>query len=71
LQRRLTVIKTIIRTENDEVMVFDEYGEQMPEYQGYYAAVKDKILADATETSTFSHWFGVSLEPEIVPGEAW
>ncbi len=65
------MIKTIIRAENDEVMVFDENGDQMPEYQGYYATVKDKILADASETSVFSHWYGLSLEPEIVPGEVW
>ena len=65
------MIKTIIRMGNNEVIVFDEYGEQMPEYQGYYAVVKDKILADVSELSVFNHWFGLSLEPEIVPGEVW
>ncbi len=71
MYRRLTVIKTIIRMENNEVIVLDESGEQMPEYQGYYPAVKDKILADASEVSVFNHWFGLSVEPEVVPGEAW
>jgi len=65
------VIKTIIRMENNEVVVFDENGEQMPEYQGYYAQVKDKILTGASEVSVFNHWFGLSLEPEVVPGEVW
>jgi len=65
------VIKTVIRIENDMVMVFDEAGEQMPEYQGYYCDVKEKILTDAPGDSVFNCWFGYSLEPEVVTYEAW
>lgn len=57
------MIKTVIRVENDMVMVFDENGEQMPEYQGSYKCVKDKIMADVTEESVFNHWFGYSIKP--------
>jgi hypothetical protein len=53
------------------VMVFDENGEQIPEYQGHYNDVKEKILADAPAGSVFNHWFGHSLEPEMIAGEAW
>jgi hypothetical protein len=65
------MIKTIIRIKNDMVMVFDEAGEQIPEYQGHYADVKEKILADAPAGSVFNHWFGHAAEPEIVRGENW
>ena len=29
------------------VMVFDQFGEQIGEYQGKYAEVRERILADA------------------------
>ncbi len=65
------MIKTVIRVENDMVMVFDENGEEMPEYQGYYDIVRYKIIADAPEDSVFNHWFGNSLKPHIIPPECW
>jgi hypothetical protein len=65
------LIKTVIRIKNDYVMVFDETGEQIPEYQGRYRDVKAKILADAPAGSVFNHWFGHSLVPEKVSGETW
>ncbi len=52
-------------------MVFDENGEQMPEYQGGYDVVKDKILAAAPAGSVFNHWFGYSFEPDAVAKERW
>lgn len=65
------MIKTVIRIKNDMVMVFDEDGEQLPEYQGCYNDVKEKILADAPAGSVFNHWFGHSLEPEAVTARKW
>ena len=65
------MIKTVIRIKNDMVMVFDEDGEQIPEYQGHYDEVKEKILADAPAGSVFNHWFGHEPEPECVSGSAW
>lgn len=65
------MIKTVIRIKNDMVMVFDEDGEQIPEYQGYYDDVKEKILANATPDSVFINWFDYSPEPERVTGETW
>lgn len=65
------MIRTVIRINNNMVVVFDEEGEQIPWYQGNYDDVKEKILADAPPGSVFNHWFGHSLEPEVVAGEAW
>ena len=65
------MIKTAIRIKNDMVMVFDENGEELPEYQGYYNDVKDRILADAQTDSVFKHWFGHSRQPEAVTMECW
>ena len=65
------MIKTVIRVENNMVMVFDENGEEMPEYQGYYDAVRYRIVADAPADSVFNHWFGHSLKPHVVEPNIW
>ncbi|MCK4863530.1 MAG: hypothetical protein KAS25_04490 [Dehalococcoidales bacterium] len=65
------MIRTVIRIKNNMVMVFDEEGEQMPEFQGYYEDVKERILANASGGSVFNHWFELSPEQEVVPSEAW
>lgn len=36
--------RTVIRTENGNTMVFDSAGEQIPELQGPFEEMKDKIL---------------------------
>jgi hypothetical protein len=53
------------------VMVFDENGEELPEYQGRYNEVRDRIVADAPTGAVFNHWFGHSLKPDIVPTKKW
>jgi hypothetical protein len=65
------MIETVIRLRNNMVMVFDDEGEQMPEYQGQYEDVKEKILVDAAAGTEFNHWFGNSCEREIVAGINW
>lgn len=65
------MIKTVIRTDSDMVIVFDENGEELPEYQGYYHEVKDRILANASKDSVFKHWFGYVLRPEKVSPQRW
>jgi hypothetical protein len=62
---------TVIRLKNDMVMVFDEEGEQVPEFQGHYKDVRAQILANASGGTAFNHWFDISPEPEVVPPEAW
>lgn len=65
------MIRTVIRINNNMVMVFDEEGEQIPWYQGDYDDVKERVLADAPPGSVFNHWFGKSPDPEVVASEVW
>ena len=65
------MIKTVIKTEDNMVMVFDDKGEQMPGYQGHYEDVKDKIMVDAQAGTVFNHWFGTSYELKTVSRESW
>ena len=65
------MIRTVIRVGNNMVMVFDEEGEQIPEFQGYYDDVKDGILANASGGAVFNHWFELSPRPEVVSPDAW
>lgn len=65
------MIKNVIRLRNNAVMVFDAAGEQMPEYQGQYEDMRERILKDASSGTVFKHWFGHALEPKIVSGEDW
>ena len=65
------MIKTVIRLRNNMVMVFDAEGEQIPEYQGQYETVKEKVLRDSPAGAKFNHWFGYALKPEVVPEENW
>lgn len=41
------MIKTVIKGADGMVMVFDERGEQIPQYQGRYDEVKESILRAA------------------------
>ena len=65
------MIKSIIRLQNNMVMVFDESGEEIPEYQGDYYRVKKKILTDAPTDSVFKHWTGFAQKPYKVKREKW
>lgn len=64
------MINQVVKFQNDIVVVFDENGEQMPEYQGRYDDVKERILADAHENAEFFHavW---NLSENAVPREEW
>jgi len=65
------MIKTVIRCPDDMVMVFDEKGEQIPEYQGQYQEVKESILQDAPLNAVFGYLS--DYEPELgrVPRDDW
>jgi len=64
-------IKNVIRDEGDLVMIFDEAGEQVTEYQGTYEDVKKNILKDAPPDAIFAHWFERDVKPETVLREEW
>ena len=65
------MIRTAIRLKNNMVVVFDEKGEQIPEYQGQYDEVKEKILRDAPPDAVFSHGFTNYGKSQEVPREEW
>lgn len=65
------MIKTAIRLQNNMVMVFDEEGEQILEYQGQYEQVKRSILRDAPPDAIFAHGFGEFGQLLTVPREEW
>ena len=65
------MIRTVIRCQNDMVMVFDKKGEQIPEYQGQYEEVKEKILKDAPLNAAFGYLPDYKTELQIVPREEW
>lgn len=44
--RAASRITHVVRWENGMVMVFDQHGQQMPDYQGPWEEMRDKILAD-------------------------
>jgi len=50
-------MKTIVRCQNDMVLVFDQDEKQVPEYQGQYQEVRESILTDAPPEATFAHGF--------------
>jgi len=53
LREEADMIDHVIKLSNRIVMVFDEKGEQLPEYQGRYEDVKAKILAHAPKSARF------------------
>jgi len=57
----LEMISEVIKFQNGMVMVFDEKGKQMPDFQGRYEGVRVKILAHAPRGAKFFH--GVWLNP--------
>ena len=65
------MIKTVIRCVDNMVMVFDEKGEQIPEYQGQYGEVREGILRDAPSTAVFSHSSDSKPELQEVPRGEW
>lgn len=64
------MIDYVIKFSNGIVIVFDEKGKQLPEYQGRYEEVRDKILADAPESARFFHAVWMVSGDEI-PREKW
>ena len=65
------VIKTVIKSQSDMVMVFDTEGEQIPDYKGAYEEVKENILRDAPSTAIFAHWLNHADEPRIISRGDW
>ena len=65
------VIKSVIRCPNDMVIVFDENDEQIPEYQGQYQDVRERILKDAPPEAVFGYWVDFATDIKTVPRDKW
>ena len=65
------MIKTAIRCPNNIVIVFDEMGEQIPEYQGQYEEVKEGILKDAPPDTVFRYILNYEVNLKSVPRGEW
>ena len=66
----IEMIDHVIKFSNGMLMVFDENGKQIPEYEGRYEEVRDKILADAPESARFFRavWM---VSGDAIPREEW
>ena len=65
------LIKEVIKAPDGTVLVFDDKGEQVPAYQGWYTEVKPDILAAAPPTAVFRHLTDHDTEAPAVPREEW
>lgn len=65
------MIKTVIRCQNDMVIVFDDEGKQIPTYQGQYPEIRENILVDAPPDAVFAHGFNSSGELRRIAREGW
>ena len=65
------MIKTVIKSADGMVMVFDERGEQIPQYQGRYDEVKESILRAAPPEARFGYFPAGELELRLVLREEW
>ena len=65
------MIKTAIKCPNGMVMVFDEEGEQVPEYQDQYQEVKESILKNAPTDAIFGYFPNYEAELRVVPRDEW
>ena len=63
------MIRSIVKSQNGMVFVFNKKGRQLPEYQGQYENVRDKILQDAPPDALFWNDDGRRLNP--VAKEEW
>jgi hypothetical protein len=65
------MIRSVVRCPSDMVLVFDEDDEQVPEYQGKYQEVRERILRDAPPAALFGHWFDLGSDVKTVSREEW
>jgi hypothetical protein len=65
------MLATVIKTGAGMVLAFDESGRELPEFQGHYHAVGDRLRASAGHTTVFKHWFGTAPAPVVVGPDEW
>lgn len=65
------MIKSVVRCPNNMVIVFDEEEEQIPEYQGQYEEIREKILKDAPPEAVFGVWYEYETDIKTISREEW
>ena len=65
------VIRRVIRMPSDMVVVFDDRGEQIPEYQGRYEEVRQHLVKDAPTEAVFGYAANDEGEIRVVSREEW
>ena len=65
------MIKTVIRSNDNMVIVFDENGELLPHYQGRYEEVRQKIMDDSPPEARFVCFPDNEVELKLVTREEW
>ncbi|MFH1002596.1 MAG: hypothetical protein V1780_00435 [Chloroflexota bacterium] len=65
------MISSVVRCPSNMVMVFDEDGEQLPEYQGMYPEVRAHLMEQAPPGTVFGHWYDSEADIVTIPREAW
>lgn len=65
------MIKSVVRCPNDMVLVFDENDEQLPQFQGPYPEVRERILRQASAETIFGNWSDLSQDVTPVSREDW
>ncbi|MBA7713286.1 hypothetical protein ES703_122287 [subsurface metagenome] len=63
------MIRSVIKSAKGMVLVFDEKGKQMPQYQGRYDKVRGRILHDAPADAVF--WHDEVRQLKAVGREEW
>lgn len=63
------MIKSVIKSENGLALVFDEKGKEMPDYQGYFEKVRERILRDAPPDALF--WREEAHRLKAIGKEEW
>jgi len=63
------MINSVMKSEDGMVMVFNGKGNQIPEYQGKYEDVRERILSDAPSGALF--WHVENRRNRAVSREEW
>ena len=63
------MINSVMKSEEGMVLVFDQRGNQIPEYQGKYEDVRERILSDAPPGALF--WHVENRRNRAVSREEW
>ena len=65
------MISSVVKCPSNMVMVFDENGEQIPQYQGMYPDVRERLLREAPPEAVFGYWLDYETDVSTVSRRVW